>query len=391
MRKWKKIVKLFVFFWQRISLNISYYLFRLFPYKRNSIDWVVAGAEIASYIYIISYLLYNAISVTFEEDNFFKLKYTYVFSNSSLFSLLIRVLYSPILLGRLLNCTSGFFYVTGAGFLLSDIDGRAYEFDFIKGKNKKIICMFLGNDIRSPKKMLEYADRHDVDVSATYYYLTAKDRLSLDYERSKEMLAQSADRYADLIYNAPVDQMSYLKTQSLPFFYVYPEDGFIRNDTKYKNIGLVKIVHAPSSPITKGTQLVRAAIKKLKIENYRFQYIELINVSNAEVLNILKEAHIVLNEFYALVPGVFGIEAMANHCALLTAADCTIETSLPEDSAGAWKTTRYWEVYDNIKLLLENTDMIKEYADNGFEWVKKHWAYSIVKTKLAHDIAAIYG
>ena len=35
---------------------------------------------------------------------------------------------------------------------------------------------------------------------------------------------------------------------------------------------------------------------------------------------------IVLNGFYALMPGVFGIEAMANYCALMTAADETIES-----------------------------------------------------------------
>ena len=386
----KKILKLLIFQIQKILLNLSYYITKPFCYGKKDISWVVVGIEIASYVHNIADIIDSSVSVAVEEDPFFKLKYTYVLSGSRFFSLFKRLLYGPILFGILLNRADGFLYVTSAGFLLQEVDGRLYEFKFIKKKNKKIICIFLGNDIRSPKKMLEYATEHDIDVAATYYYLTAKYRLSLEYEKYKEKLANASELCADLIYNAPIDQKSYFNKPTLPIFYIYPDKKFIKNDVKYSNINLIKIVHAPSSPITKGTQLVRAAIKKLKVEGYCFEYVELINVSNDKVMTALKSTHIVLNEFYALVPGIFGIEAMANHCALLTSADCRIETSLPKDSYDVWKTTRYWEVYDNIKLMLDNPYLIKEYADRGFEWTKRNCSYSVIREKLNKDISGIF-
>lgn len=40
-------------------------------------------------------------------------------------------------------------------------------------------------------------------------------------------------------------------------------------------------------------------------------------MTNEEVLNNLKNSHILLNQFYHFVPGLLGIEGMANHCAVL--------------------------------------------------------------------------
>jgi hypothetical protein len=74
---------------------------------------------------------------------------------------------------------------------------------------------------------------------------------------------------------------------------------------------------------------------------------------NRVVLEHLKSSHIVLNQFYAFTPGLFGIEAMANHCAVLMSADPSIETGLPQKSKDAWMITKYWEVYDNLKYLLD--------------------------------------
>jgi hypothetical protein len=188
-------------------------------------------------------------------------------------------------------------------------------------------------------------------------------------------LAASADDYADHIFNAPVDQISYLRREVHPFIYFYPDSGFKRNDDKFAEIVRVKVVHGPSSPLIKGTPLVRAAIKKLQMEGYDFEYKELIGVSNLVMLEALVDAHVVLNEFYAFVPGLFGVEAMASHCALMTSADDRIETVLPCGANDAWMVTEYWNIYDNLKQLLNNHALIKQYADAGFKWASDHCSY----------------
>jgi len=74
-------------------------------------------------------------------------------------------------------------------------------------------------------------------------------------------------------------------------------------------------------------------------------------------------------------PDWVGIESMANHCAVLMSADPSIETGLPQDSKDAWMITKYWEVYDNLKYLLDNPEKIKYYADNGYDFTYKHYTY----------------
>ena len=121
---------------------------------------------------------------------------------------------------------------------------------------------------------------------------------------------------------------------------------------------------------------MRAAISRLRREGFKFTYVELIGVPNQVVLEELRSAHIALNEFYAFVPGLFGVEAMAAHCALLTAADEDIEPDLPRGSNNAWLVTRPYEIYDHLKLLLGNPELMKRYADSGFEWATRYAAQS---------------
>jgi hypothetical protein len=81
---------------------------------------------------------------------------------------------------------------------------------------------------------------------------------------------------------------------------------------------------------------------------------------------------VVLNEFYAFVPGQFGVEAMASHCALVTSADERIETSLSPGANAAWMVTEYWNIYDNLKRLLDHPALIRHYADAGFAWASEY-------------------
>ena len=117
---------------------------------------------------------------------------------------------------------------------------------------------------------------------------------------------------------------------------------------------------------------MRACIAKLKKEGYEFKYTELIGVKHKTVLEELKTSHIVLNEFYALVPGIFGIEAMANFCALITSADPKLEKDLPQDSQNAWMITKPEDLYNNLKKILRSKSLQKQFARNGYLWAKKH-------------------
>ena len=230
--------------------------------------------------------------------------------------------------------------------------------------------------------MKNIAEKEKLDVITTYQPISHIGIDSSKNEHTRKRLAQVAEKYADKIINPAVDQMTYIKRMTYPFIYFLSDNLFKSELEKFNNPNEVVVLHAPSSPIIKGTPLVRAAIKKLTVEGYIFKYVELINAPHEKVLKELQKAHIVLNEFYAFVPGVFGLEAMASNCALLTSADEYVETTLPNGANKAWYVTPYWNIYDNLKFFLDNPEKIKTQAIAGFEWAKKNYQYDAAVSKL---------
>lgn len=361
---------------QMALLRLSYLVCELLGVRRlPRKGWAVGPDELAALVHHVSSALGDAIAVSQSRHPFYRYRYDHDlparFSWRPL-RYLVRIIYSPVLFGYLCHRVSGFFYVGGSGYLLNEHDGRDKEFAFLKSKNLKIACLFCGSEIRSLKLMAQLSRHLGRDLIGTYQTIAIPGFDSEYLEGFRRLLAASADAHADHIFNAPVDQISYISRATHPFMYFYPDDQFRRNDQKFSRMDRVKVVHSPSSPLIKGTPLVRAAVKKLKTEGYEFEYLELMGVANSIVLQALAEAHVVLNEFYGLVPGQFGVEAMASHCALLTAADERIEHSLPPGANSAWMVTEYWNIYDNLKRMLDDPALIRRYADAGLAWSEEH-------------------
>ncbi len=364
---------------QMLLLWLSYascHMLKISTVQRK--DWAVGLDEVAANLHNISTALGETVSVSMSRHPFYAYRYDHVLPariSWRFLRYLVRIVYSPILLGYLCHRVKGFFYVAGSAYLLSDFDGRSREFRFLKSRGLKIACFFCGSEIRSLRLMKQLSKDLGRDMISTYQTISVPGFDDEHLEVLRMKLAASADAYADHIFNAPVDQISYLRSAVHPFMYFYPDSGFRRNDGKFAEIHRLKLVHAPSSPLIKGTPLVRAAVKKLQLEGYDFEYMELIGVTNQALLEVLAEAHVVLNEFYALVPGQFGVEAMASHCALITSADERIETTLPAGANSAWMVTEYWNIYENLKRLLDDHALIKRYADAGFAWAEEHCSY----------------
>ena len=83
-------------------------------------------------------------------------------------------------------------------------------------------------------------------------------------------------------------------------------------------------------------------------------------------------------------PGLFGIEAMANYCVLMTSADENIEHSLPRGSNNAWVVTRYFEIEHKLRWLLLNRDLHESIAESGYNWAFQNASFSGSRLKLNH-------
>ena len=321
----------------------------------------------------IAAALPDAVSVVHRAHPFYNARYVHVIQHAESRIEKYRRLYGgPILLAWLLHRARGVIYIGSAGFLLNGVDEREFEFSFIKRRGRKVVCCFTGNDIRSPVLMRRLALQMGTPNLGSMLAELDPVFNTDEYDATRKRRAEVADAYADEIFNARVDQLSYITRPTHPFLYFYPDADFADSLEKFEGVQRFTIVHAPSQPVLKGTSHVRAAIDRLRAERDDFEYRELIDVSNADVLSTLDEAHIALNEFYSFVPGVFGIEAMARTCVMLTSADPAIETDLGPDAATAWIVTPVDRIYQELSALLDDPERMRRQARAGFEWAREH-------------------
>ena len=335
------------------------------------ISWVVGPVEVASILANVARAIPDSFSVSLTPHPFYDYSYDFQIG-AGRGDWLRHRLVAPWEFGRLAAAARGFVYVGAEGFLLSGADGREWEFRFLRRHGVRIACLFTGSDIRSPALMRRFQTETGLETIVTYLDQVSPVFASSAFDEERQRTAAVADRYADVIFNAAVDQLSYLQRATEPFPYFFPDEDLLLSDEKHAAPGPRIVIHAPSSPIIKGTQVVRAAVRRLHAEGFDFEYRELIGVPHAEVVASLREAHIVLNELYAFVPGVFGVEAMASGCALLTRADERIETDLPAGSNSAWLVTTAADIYSNLRQLLDDPGRIAPQAAAGLAWVQEH-------------------
>ncbi len=71
------------------------------------------------------------------------------------------------------------------------------------------------------------------------------------------------------------------------------------------------LVHAPSAPGIKGTEFVRRAVERLRAEGVRFRYVEVTSRSYQEVMQLTRQADLVVDQLLVGAHGVYALEAMA--------------------------------------------------------------------------------
>lgn len=362
---------------QKLTLSGSFRWHRLVrrSESKDVIDWAVGPFEIAGVVHRIASALPSAESAILQPHPFYAFPYDWIAPPRR--GLIRSMVTGPWKLGELAARAKGFVYVSDSGFLDAVYDARRFEFAFLKKHGKKIVCYFTGSDIRSLRLAGEREKRTGLPNIATYIAETDPSLGTEEYELARLALAQVADTYADMTFNADVDQQGYTTRSAERYMYFYPDEDITEDFSKFNDVTIPVIVHAASSPVIKGTQLVRAAIEELRSEGRQFEYVELLRQPHSEVRKALARAHIVLNHFYGETPAVFGVESLAAGCVVMMRADEHIEPMLPAGSNSAWIVTRHYEVTRNLRVLLDNPDGWEQQARAGAKWVRDSAAVSV--------------
>ncbi len=359
---------------QRVLLTVTFYWFRLVTpsRKRRSIDWVVGPDETASVVHQISSAVPRTYSVCFTARDSYDFNYDYRPSalRSKRGRAWYRAVVAPVLMARLMNRALGFLYVGPSGFLIEAFDERDFELKFLKKHGLRCAIYWCGSDIRSTKKMHEIEKSMGLPNISTYIGLIVPEFETEAHEDSRRRRAMVAMKFADVMFDYPTDQSSYLTTYREPAFYFMSSDELFDHTHKFADLSSIVVIHATTSPAIKGTALVRSAVDKLRSEGYLFEYLEFVGSSHEDVVAGLARSHIALNQFYGFTTTVFGVEAMAAQCVVLASTDGSIETLLPPNVNEAIVVTKHWQVYSNLKHLLDNPALLEPIARRGQGWVR---------------------
>lgn len=207
---------------------------------------------------------------------------------------IITEIYSFIILIYCMLKCDVFIFSFGTSFLRNNFD-----LPILKFFNKKIIMLYLGSDSRAP---FMAGNKRNLTISEI---ITLTDKM---YKKIAKV-----ECYVDHIINYPPQALLQNRKFIMGLIVGLPFSTFEKNNINNENIKKnenVVILHSPSSPIDKGTNIIRKIISDLKIAGYKIEYRELIDKPHNEVIKNIKECDFVIDQLFSDTPmAVFSTEA----------------------------------------------------------------------------------
>lgn len=270
-----------------------------------------------------------------------------------------RLRYWVLALRLILQCDV-FVFVFGSSFSVRRLDYR-----LLKLLGKRIVSVFLGDDIRYWYAYTQEAEASPWTAEVRPYLDRVLRNRPHDYLAVKLATVQDAERHADLILSEPGSA----QLLSKPYARVkIPIDlAALRFHVSDREVPVV--VHAPSDRGIKGTEYVLKAVEQLYAEGLQFEFRLLDRMPNALVREQLSEADIVVDQVYSGNVATLALESMAAGNAVLArhlhersrlAPDCPVVHATIETLA------------DRLREVILNRELRMRLAYAGREWVAEH-------------------
>lgn len=235
-------------------------------------------------------------------------------------------------------------------------------YPILKFLGKKIVSAFWGSDIRYwlafAEEMKEMGFENEMSAFITY----ARERSGGSYW-DKLRTIRTAEKYSDLILSQPdcgqLQTRPYMRTH-LP---LNLGDYIFNIPSRARPL----ILHAPSVPEAKGTDLVLQAIKELEEEGLSFEFRLIEKMPNHELRKLLSESDIVVDELYSATVGGLSAEAMASGNAVLVrymAEYSKVPTGCPAVN------TNIFTLKENLRRLITNSEERRDLAIRGKSFVE---------------------
>lgn len=249
-------------------------------------------------------------------------------------------------------------------FMYASLLPHFVDIPLLKRLGKKIVFMFWGSEIRdidlfeAQMKRMNVLDEYEPFIKG----MRARDVEPL---RVKAERVRVAERYGDLILSQP----GFGQLQSRPYMRATIPMDLRRYPFNIPARTEPLIVHAPSSPLTKGSDYIQEIVKSLKDEGLRFEFRLVENLPNTELLKTLSSADIVVDELYGDTIGMFSSEGMATGNLVMTHYPAEF-ARVPADCPVVNITRAVLK--DRLRRAVLDLDWRCELARRGREFVERH-------------------
>lgn len=180
--------------------------------------------------------------------------------------------------------------------------GGKLELRLLRLLGKKVIFIYAGSDSRPP-----YLDGGVVPLDLDSGAVARIARMA----RKKFRMVRFQEKYADYVINSPSSAQFHSKKFINWFSMGVPVSSVgLECNSSRSSGGVIRILHSPSNPLAKGSDLISSAIESLSRKGYRVELILVSGQPNSVVRDLIKSCDFVVDQVYSDSPmAVFAAEA----------------------------------------------------------------------------------
>lgn len=182
------------------------------------------------------------------------------------------------------------------GFGLSLLPDNT-DLPFLRLLRKRIIFnLAFGSDMRPP-----YMNGAFQNQNGTMMF--TPEELSCLTKKMKRQV-KKIEKYSDSIIGAPFSSSQFAEKPFINYFALgFPHcNKFVQEPASRNKDDSVKILHSPSNPAVKGTEIIIRTVENLKRKGYKIDFVQIVNKPNSEVLKEISRCDFVIDQIYSDTP-----------------------------------------------------------------------------------------
>lgn len=246
------------------------------------------------------------------------------------------------------------------------------ELVMLRRLGKKIVFINVGSDFRPPYMDGSVSPPTD---AAPDVHKTA--RLA---RRAKRKIALH-EKFADFIVSSPSSAHFHERPFINWFSMGVPASFDFQPLSETEQYDCLRVVHSPSNPVVKGSQIICEVIQQLIDEGMPLELVRLQGVSNDEVLRQLQRCDFVVDQLYSDIPmAVLGSEAarFAKPCIVAGYLAGEVDAYIAQQDVPPSLYVRPEQLREAIEKLVEDLEFRRDLGLRAREFVSQRWACKAV-------------